>query len=285
MLAYGGCQNDPNPVIGCEPEPGLEPQVAGTSKVAYVEFRGASGIGAAVLADGTLVSFDFASGEIVFRFPGGHEHRIHRDSLSPEARSQFIELARRSATNPEFSFEAGTGPVPGSGGPFVPLWGYPLHDSMFRFSNYHLHQKRSRRESPCVDPGHCRPPLMFQTIYVTAAPPAPAPSGLFDHFLWIRTLQPSLGGVQDNIPQWYLDLNRESWERWRNGRCEASTTNYIGALAAAPVAAKACAGVAIPAAGLVMCASALVTFVLYYKSHLQARVDCTSSYPGVGRWP
>ena len=73
MLAAEGCRTDPNPVIGlpCEPEPELPS--AQTNKVAYLEFRGNTGIGALVLADGTLVALDFASGEIVFRSTSGQE--------------------------------------------------------------------------------------------------------------------------------------------------------------------------------------------------------------------
>lgn len=296
MLAYGGCQNDPNPVIGCEPDP--VPQAAGFNKLAYGEFRGATGIGAQVLADGTLVAMDFASGEIVFRTTSGHEHRIHRDQLPPEARSQFIELARRSAADPGFSFEVGTGPAPGSGGPVIPFWGYPLQSSMFRFSNYHLHQKSGDDDdSPCETPSGCDPPVELERVHVVGVRD---PGGSSGHAIWLATLERPFGGVRNDVPQWYLDLDRQGWENWRTGRCEAINSYKTHFEVANATLVVACASLApalvslalappvgaMPTVYAVLACTIAVVATKYTAAELADGVsDCRSDYPGPSNWP
>ena len=281
MLAAEGCRTDLNPVIGlpCESEPELPS--AQTNKVAYLEFRGNTGIGALVLADGTLVALDFASGEIVFRSTSGQEKRIHRDSLPPEAREQFIELARRSATNPGRSFELGSRPSPTSTGFSVPFWGYPLRESMFRFSNpVHLKRGGEEDESPCSEPGSCRPPVMFERMQVTTISPVPESGRLIVRWTFQVQEQP----VQNTLPQWFLDMDRKSWERWRSGRCDDTATLYIMVGASLATAGITCpAGWTGPPA--IACAVSVVALALATSEYVEAVADCSSAYPGPTMWP
>lgn len=128
------CQASPDPMIDdpCAPPAPALPKGA---KVSHLEVRGHSGFGALILEDGTLVSLDFASGEIAIRAADGADIRVHRDQLPYEARTQFIQLASLAANSPGFSFEAGTGHPPSrpDSPVFVPRWGYPLRQSMFSF--------------------------------------------------------------------------------------------------------------------------------------------------------
>jgi hypothetical protein len=262
------------------------------AKAAYMELRGLTGAGAVVLQDGTLVSLDFASGEIVFRLASGGELRVHRDQLPPDARAQFIQLASRVAANPLRSLEAGTGlPPPSATAPVqIPRWGYPLRDSMFAFGGRVFPKNgESEEESPCAeDPSACRPPVMLERIEVTGfSINGSSSSDRFDMW-WARNSEPrpvlSPTDLSTMFEQWYLERNRADWEQWRQRRC-ADVDSAVAAAGVATIGVAGGCATVWTVAGGVVCAASVIGLMLAMNEQADATADCLGPYPGPGGWP
>lgn len=262
------------------------------AKVSHLEVRGHSGFGALILEDGTLVSLDFASGEIAIRAADGADIRVHRDQLPYEARTQFIQLASLAANSPGFSFEAGTGHPPSrpDSPVFVPRWGYPLRQSMFSFGGrYFPKSGEEDEESPCTEnPSWCRPPVLLERIEVSGfSIDGSSSSNRFDDW-WARMSDPrpvlSASDMRTLFDQWYLEQNRSEWEQWRQRQC-ASVHSYAAASAVATGAlAASCTFVWTPV-GAVGCAVSAVGLILAMSQQASATAACLGPYPGPGGWP
>ncbi|MFN3965386.1 hypothetical protein [Silanimonas lenta] len=257
-----------------------------------MELRGATGVGVLVLEDGTLISLDFATGEVVLRPASGADIRVHRDQLPAAAREQFIHLASRAADNPGFSFEAGTSAPPyASASPVVvPRWGYPLKESMFAFGGrYFPKSGEDEEESPCAEnPASCRPPVLLERIQVTGfSIDGVSSSDRFDEW-WARTSDPrpvlSPSDMRSLFDQWHLEQDRSQWEQWRQRQC-ASVHSHVAASATATAAfATTCVFLWTPA-GAIGCAASAVALILAMSQQASVTAACAGSYPGPGGWP
>ena len=284
------CQPNPAPTVDDPCSPAV-PSLRQGAKVAHMELRGTTGIGALVLDDGTLVSLDFASGEIVFRPPNVSEIRVHRDLLPPEARAQFIQLASRVVTNPNFSFEAGTGTPPANPtAPVeVPRWGYPLRESMFSFRDRIFLKDGADDESPCArDPGRCRPPRMLATIEVTGFSVSESSSSARFDMWWARNSDPrpvlSPNDISALFDQAIVDYDRTKWEGWRQRRCADAATYAQQAGAATVFLAPSCALIK-TGVGALVCGASAVALIHAMSGQADATSACLGPYPGPGGWP
>lgn len=276
-LAASNCVNGIDTLTGlaCIGEGDGDLTVFAPDTVAYTEVRGESGIVVIVLHDGTLIAMDVFAELVAVTKPNAQPVVTGVRALDSALQRQFSHLAGLIRSNPTFDMEIALGRPA-----YIPGRTHPLS-----FGDLGLpisgQQKSFNERSPCRN-DRCRRVEVtgwratYGTILTTPVgldnPPPPRP------------VVPTCGpGVPQAVcdDKWRTD--RQSFDRWREGRCNDAALN--GALFATSGASTWLACVS-PAVVLVApCVISAISYAITAVTTGLAARDCASTYRGPGTWP
>jgi hypothetical protein len=261
--------------LACVGEGDNETPVFAPDSVAFTEVRGKSAIAVIVLHDETLIAMDLVGGFVAITQPGAQPKVTSVNTLDASSQQQFQQLASLLASNPDFDMEVSLGQPA-----YIPGRSYPLSLADLGLPTV-ARAKDFNERSPCPN-NRCRRVEVrafnptFGSILVSPpgldAPPLPQP------------IVPTCGpGVPQAVcdDKWRTD--RQSWERWREGRCDDAALNGAAFAAAGAATWISCVSPAVVLVG--PCVVSVIGYVITAVTTGLAARDCASTYRGPGTWP